>query len=173
MNDQLILVDENDNPLGTMEKLAVHQQGLLHRAFSVFIFNSKNELLLQQRAEEKYHSPLLWSNTCCSHPLHNEDMGQTIERRLKEEMGLQCNTRFVHRFLYKVNFENGLTEHELDHVFFGKSDEYPAPNPAEVRDWKYITLSDLNREIDANPERYSAWLKICMPDVIRHFERTL
>ena len=170
MKEQLILVDEQDNQTGALDKLSVHQKGLLHRAFSVFIFNSKDELLLQQRAQDKYHSSLLWSNTCCSHPLSGEDISDTLERRLEEEMGLKCKTQFVFRFVYKIFFENGLTEHEWDHVYFGRSDELPKPNPEEVKDWKYISLEKLSEEISSNPENFSGWLNICFPEVIKHFK---
>ena len=119
MKEYLILVDEKDNELGSMEKLQVHEKGLLHRAFSVFIFNTKGELLLQQRASEKYHSPNLWTNTCCSHPRTGEKTTNAVERRLMEEMGMQCDTTFQFQFLYKAYFDNGLIEHELDHVYFG------------------------------------------------------
>jgi isopentenyl-diphosphate delta-isomerase len=168
MNEQLILVDEHDNQTGVMDKLSVHQKGLLHRAFSVFIFNSKDELLLQQRAENKYHSSLLWSNTCCSHPVDGEKISDTIERRLKEEMGLNCNTGFAFSFIYKSNFQNGLTEYEFDHVYFGRSDELPKPNPQEVKDWKYITLENLEKEISASSQQFSEWLKICLPQIIEY-----
>lgn len=168
MEEQLILVDEKDNQIGTMDKLSVHQKGLLHRAFSIFIFNSKDELLLQQRAAHKYHSPLLWSNTCCSHPLNNDNISDTINRRLKDEMGLKCNMQHAFSFIYKCVFENGLTEHEFDHVYFGRSDDLPKPNPQEVKDWKYISLKNLQKEISSNPENFSEWLKICLPEVFRH-----
>lgn len=171
MNEQLILVDEHDDELGYLDKLSVHKTGLLHRAFSVFIFNTKGELLLQQRALEKYHSPGIWSNTCCSHPLKNESMDETISRRMQEEMGMQCKTVFKFKFIYRNEFENGLTEHELDHVYFAESDHLPIPNPSEVMDWKYINLEDLSKEIDQNPAKFSAWLKVCLPKVARIFNQ--
>jgi len=167
----LILVDENDNELGVMEKIAVHEKGLLHRAFSVFVFNSQNELLLQQRADEKYHSPGLWSNTCCSHPLSGEIVADAVKRRMEEEMGMQCRTDFKFSFIYKIKFENGLTEHEFDHVYFGINDDLPNPNPHEVKDWKYIKLQQLKEEISLYPEKYSAWLQICFPTIEKHFEQ--
>lgn len=166
MKEQLILVDEEDNETGAMDKLSVHQRGLLHRAFSVFIFNSKDELILQQRAEEKYHSAGLWSNTCCSHPVAGEEISNTIRRRMKEEMGLQCEVYFKFKFIYEIQFENGLTEHEYDHVYFGESDDIPVPDPAEVKDWRYISLEDLRKEISLNPQDFSEWLKICLPKVM-------
>ena len=167
MNDLLILVDENDNEIGLMEKLSVHQSGRLHRAFSVFIFNSKGELLLQQRAEGKYHSGGLWTNTCCSHPINGEEIKLTIKKRLKEEMGIECETNFQFSFIYKTEFGNGLTEHELDHVYFGKSDELPVPDILEAKDWKYVDLGQLQKSIEQNPHDYSYWLKICLPEVIK------
>lgn len=163
--DLLILVDEKDNETGTLDKLSVHQQGLLHRAFSVFIFNDKGELLLQQRADEKYHSPGLWSNTCCSHPLSGEEIVDTIQRRLEEEMGMQCPIEFKFTFIYKAQFENGLTEYELDHIYFGKSNDIPKHNPAEVKAWKYISLHNLKEAIAQHPEDYTAWLKIALSRV--------
>jgi isopentenyl-diphosphate delta-isomerase len=173
MNELLILVDENDNEIGLMDKLFVHQKGLLHRAFSVFIFNSNNELLLQQRANGKYHSAGLWSNTCCSHSISGEQIEDSVARRLKEEMGMEAETQFQFKFLYQAFFENGLTEHELDHVYFGRSDDKPKPDSIEVMNWKYISLENLTKEISANPENYTAWLKICLPDVKRCYEQKM
>ena len=171
MNDLLILVDENDNEIGLMEKLSVHQSGRLHRAFSVFIFNSKGELLLQQRADDKYHSGGLWTNTCCSHPVNGEEIKSTIKKRLKEEMGIECETNFQFSFIYKTEFGNGLTEHELDHVYFGKSDELPVPDILEAKDWKYVDLGQLQKSIEQNPLDYSYWLKICLPEVIKKVDQ--
>ncbi|WP_276503315.1 isopentenyl-diphosphate Delta-isomerase [Terrimonas pollutisoli] len=165
----LILVDEKDNQIGTLDKLTVHQTGRLHRAFSVFIFNSKNELLLQQRADDKYHSPGLWSNTCCSHPTNGEPTGNAVSRRLKEELNIECHSSFAFSFIYKTQFTNGLTEHEYDHVYFGKCDAAPVPNPREVKDWKYMNLQDLHQDILENPDNYTEWLKICLPKVMQHF----
>lgn len=170
MEDLLILVDENDKEIGTLEKTPVHEQGLLHRAFSIFIFNAANELLLQQRADGKYHSPGLWTNTCCSHPRQGEEVEDAVHRRLKEEMGMECELTFHFSFIYKHEFANGLTEHELDHVFFGYSDEKPSPNPEEVQDWKYIGMDELKEELESHPERYSPWLKICFPKVLSRYQ---
>lgn len=165
-NDNLlILVDANDKVTGFRNKLEVHQHGLLHRAFSVFIFNSKGELLLQKRDVSKYHSGGLWTNTCCSHPLKNEELSIAVKRRLKEEMGIDCQTDFQFTFIYKAEVGNGLTEHELDHVFFGYSDEFPKLNLNEASDWKYISKKDLENEIKNNPVNYTAWLKICWSEI--------
>lgn len=172
MNDLLILVDENDNEVGVMDKLTVHQTSSLHRAFSVFIFNSAGQLLLQQRADEKYHSAGLWSNTCCSHPVKGEDMSETIARRLDEEMGMQCEVEFKFSFIYRTELENGLSEHEFDHVYFGMTDDLPQPNPHEVKNWTYISLGELEDQIKLNPSKYSAWLKICLPKVSDYFNQT-
>ena len=170
MNDLLILVDEDDNEIGLMEKLSVHQTGSLHRAFSVFIFNSKGELLLQQRADDKYHSGGLWTNTCCSHPVNGEEIEKTIKKRLKAEMGIECETNFQFSFIYKAEFGNGLTEHELDYVYFGKSDDLPTLNILEAKDWKYISLENLQRAIQQDPDDYSTWLRICLPEVVKKIQ---
>lgn len=165
-NDNLlILVDEYDNVTGFMNKLEVHQSGLLHRAFSVFIFNSKKELLIQKRADLKYHSGGLWTNTCCSHPMKNEELTLAVKRRLKEEMGIDCQFDFKFTFIYKSEVGNGLTEHELDHVFFGYSDEIPVLNKNEASEWKYISKKELESEIINDPEKYTSWLKICWPEI--------
>jgi isopentenyl-diphosphate delta-isomerase len=167
MNELLILVDENDQEIGLIEKMHAHQSGRLHRAFSVFIFNSKGELLLQQRADNKYHSGGLWTNTCCSHPIDGEEISVTIEKRLNEEMGIKCQTCFQFSFIYKSELTNGLTEHELDHVYFGTTDDEPVLNRSEAKDWKYISLEKLEETIRENPESFSIWLQICLPEVIK------
>ena len=166
MEEQVILVDTYDLPKGKMEKIEAHEKGLLHRAFSVFIFNSKNELLLQQRAKDKYHSSGLWTNTCCSHPRWGESNLDAAKRRLKEEMGMECDLRYGFNFIYKSEFEDGLIEHELDHVFFGTSDELPKINKTEVESFRYMSLEDLQNEIKNNPKNYTTWLKICLDRVI-------
>lgn len=163
----LILVDKNDKEIGVLEKTPVHEKGLLHRAFSIFIFNSANELLLQQRAGSKYHSPGLWTNTCCSHPRQGEEVNDAVHRRLQEEMGMQCDLQFQFIFIYKHKFPNGLTEHELDHVYFGRSDQQPHPDAEEVQDWKYINLDELSNDLELFPEQYSPWLKVCLPQVLQ------
>lgn len=160
--EHVILVDEHDNETGTMEKMQAHIDGRLHRAISVFIFNSRNELLLQQRAEGKYHSPLLWTNTCCSHPRPGEASADAAKRRLREEMGIMCEVREAFTFTYKAHFGNGLTEHEYDHVFTGNTDEIPAPDAAEVAGWKYVSWAELSHDIKSHPDNYTEWFKICL-----------
>ncbi len=155
----VVLVDENDTPIGEMEKLEAHQKGCLHRAISVFIFNQKNELLLQRRAMDKYHSAGLWTNTCCSHPRPEESSYDAAMRRLKEEMGIHTPLEHVFSFQYKTDFESGLIEHELDHVFIGFSDALPVLNPEEAMEYKYIDLTSLTNEIQSNPDDFTFWFK--------------
>jgi isopentenyl-diphosphate Delta-isomerase len=171
MNKNLILVDENDRAIGQMEKLPVHEQGSLHRAFSIFIFNTKGELLLQQRANKKYHSAGLWSNTCCSHPYYGEETYNAAVRRLKEEMGLTCELKHIFSFIYRTDFENGLIEHEYDHVYAGFTDDLPHPSKDEVKDWKYTNISDLKKDLRLNPGNYSEWLKICFPKMKKYLKK--
>jgi isopentenyl-diphosphate delta-isomerase len=173
MTEQVILVDEHDLPQGQMDKLEAHEKGMLHRAFSVFIFNTKKELLLQRRAIDKYHSGGLWTNTCCSHPRVGEENLAAANRRLMEEMGMSCELNYLFNFTYKVKFDDGLTEHELDHVFYGMCDDVPVINPTEVDDYRYISLFDLKKEIDQHPEQYASWLKICLNTVIGSLEEIL
>lgn len=160
MEEKVILVDENDTPIGLMEKIEAHRKALLHRAFSVFIFNSKGELLLQQRALDKYHSPGLWTNTCCSHQRDGETNLQAANRRLWEEMGMKTPLKELFSFIYKAPFDNGLTEHELDYVLIGYSDESPNINPAEVADYQWKNISSIKEDIIQFPEKYTAWFKI-------------
>jgi isopentenyl-diphosphate delta-isomerase len=162
MQEQVILVDELDNTIGTMEKMEAHEKGLLHRAFSVFIFNGKGQLLLQQRALSKYHSAGLWTNTCCSHPRPNENTLDAAKRRLIEEMGLACEVKHKTSFIYKTNFDNGLIEHEFDHVFFGNCDQDPSINPQEVESFLWMDTKDIMDDIEKNPEKYTSWFKIAM-----------
>ena len=166
MEDKVILVDAADRVVGTMDKMEAHLEGALHRAFSVFVFNSKNELLLQQRAFEKYHSGGKWTNTCCSHPLPDEDTLSGAHRRLMEEMGMNCELIYGFNFTYKAMFSNNLIEHEFDHVFFGRSDELPVPNPEEVAGYRYVGLAALKADVQAQPDIYSAWLNECLEKVI-------
>ena len=160
MKEHVILVDEKDNPKGLMEKIEAHEKALLHRAFSVFVFNDKNELMLQQRAAEKYHSPLLWTNTCCSHQREGESNIEAGKRRLQEEMGFSCELEEVFSFIYKAPFDNGLTEHELDHVMIGRFNDEPIINPEEVASHKWMPLEDVKNDIENHPEKYTAWFKI-------------
>ena len=166
--EQVILVDHRDNEIGTAEKMEAHLQGLLHRAFSVFIFNSKGELLLQQRALIKYHSPGLWTNTCCSHPKPGEDTISAAHRRLQEEMGLSCDLQLAFSFVYKAELDQGLTEHEFDHVFIGKTDLLPETNPEEVMAHRYISTDQLNEWMEKDQRQFTAWFKICWPTVKEH-----
>ncbi|MCE3239329.1 MAG: idi [Gammaproteobacteria bacterium] len=157
--EHIILVDEDDNPIGTAEKLQAHREGLCHRAFSVFVF-SGDHLLLQQRAKEKYHSPELWTNTCCSHPRIGETVVEAGQRRLKEEMGLDIPLQTVGWFHYVAHFSNGLTENEVDHILIGTIPHREiTPNPLEVLDYRWITLPELEKELVDNPERFTPWLK--------------
>ncbi len=163
--EEVILVDENDAVLGSMEKMEAHEKGLLHRAFSIFIFNSNGEVLLHQRAFEKYHSGGLWTNACCSHPRMNESLSEATTRRLNEEMGLACKMDKVFDFIYKADLDQGLSEHEFDHVFVGISDEEPKPNPEEVAHYKYLSLEQIDQELQDHPEEYTEWFKICYPRI--------
>ena len=166
MEEQVILVDREDVAIGVMGKMFAHETGELHRAFSVFVFNQQGELLLQQRALDKYHSAGKWTNTCCSHPRPGELTLDAANRRLLEEMGMVCNLNYEFNFLYKASFSNDLTEHEIDHVYFGVSDDVPIINPEEVASYKYVNLEDLNKDIIDNPDNYTAWLKVCFNKVL-------
>lgn len=166
----VILVDKKDSPTGIMEKMEVHRKGLLHRAFSIFIFNLKGELLLQRRALEKYHSPGLWTNTCCSHPRPGEDIEEAAHRRLKEEMGFDCQLNKSFSFIYRTDFENGLTEHEYDHVFRGTYDGEIELNPEEVCDYKFMDLPSIKLDLSRNGKAYSSWFKIAFEEIYKnHF----
>lgn len=158
--EQVILVDENDNKIGLMPKMEAHEKALLHRAFSVFVFNDKNELMLQQRALHKYHSPGLWTNTCCSHQRDGESNLEAGKRRLEEEMGFVTELEETTSFIYKAPFDNGLTEHEYDHIIIGYYNDEPNINEDEVADWKWMNLEDVKVDITLHPENYTAWFKI-------------
>ena len=160
MEEQVILVDEKDNSIGLMGKMEAHEKAVLHRAFSVFIFNEKGELLLQQRAASKYHSPLLWTNTCCSHQRDGETNLEAGKRRLFEEMGFNTDLKELFSFVYKAPFDNGLTEHELDHVMVGYYENEPKINKHEVEAYRWMTLKDVKTDIEKNPHIYTAWFKI-------------
>tara|TARA_R110000787_G_scaffold204931_2_gene315417 strand:+ start:869 stop:1387 length:519 start_codon:yes stop_codon:yes gene_type:complete len=160
MEEKVILVDEQDNQLGLMPKMEAHEKAVLHRAFSVFIFNDKGDLMLQQRAAHKYHSPLLWTNTCCSHQRDGESNMEAGKRRLDEEMGFTADLKEVFSFVYKAPFDNGLTEHELDHVMVGDYNGEPNINPDEVESYKWMSLEAVKNDMESNPDEYTAWFKI-------------
>ncbi|EAQ40558.1 isopentenyl-diphosphate delta-isomerase [Dokdonia sp. MED134] len=172
MKEELvILVDENDNKIGLMPKMEAHQKAVLHRAFSVFVFNDKKELMLQQRALHKYHSPGLWTNTCCSHQRDGESNIEAGTRRLQEEMGFTVPLEESISFIYKAPFDNGLTEHELDHILIGHSEQEPLINEEEVAAWKWMGLEDVKQDIVNRPELYTAWFKIIFDKFYNHIER--
>lgn len=160
-------MDEQDRPVGSAEKLAAHQDGgQLHRAFSVFVFNSRKELMLQKRASHKYHSGGLWTNTCCSHPAPGEDTVAAGHRRLVEEMGFDCELRPLLSFIYRAELDQGLTEHEFDHVLVGSFDGAPVLNPEEADDWRWISTDNLMTEVAAHPDRFTEWFKIVLQRVL-------
>lgn len=166
--EQVILVNEKDEPIGLMPKMEAHEKALLHRAFSVFVMNEKGETMLQQRASDKYHSPLLWTNTCCSHQREGEGNIQAGKRRLMEEMGFSTDLKELFSFIYKAPFDNGLTEHELDHVMIGFYQGEPNINPEEVADWKWMHPEDIKSDIAEHPENYTAWFKIIFERFYKH-----
>lgn len=166
----VILVDENDHIVGTMEKIDAHRSGKLHRAISVFVFNAKGELLLQQRAHNKYHSGGKWSNTCCSHPRPGEQTKDAAQRRLSEEMGLSCELEPAFNFIYNAELDNGLSEHEYDHVYIGTTSVEPQPNKLEVAAYKYLSLEDIESDLTRAPEKYTIWFRICFERVIKYYK---
>ena len=168
--EKVILVDKNDNQVGLMPKLEAHEKGLLHRAFSIFIFNDSSEILLQKRAPNKYHSGNLWTNTCCSHPLENLSLVESAKKRLVEEMGIKANLNEVFSFIYQAEFGNGLSEYEYDHVLFGISNNQPILNPDEAIDYKWIKISDLKAQIEKNPGNFTVWLQIMINNYFKYFE---
>ncbi|MFN3235303.1 MAG: isopentenyl-diphosphate Delta-isomerase [Gammaproteobacteria bacterium] len=163
--EHIILVDQNDNAIGTAEKIQAHKEGALHRAFSVFIYKKQKdsvEILLQQRHPDKYHAGNLWTNTCCGHPRPDEKTQQAAERRLFEEFGIRSSLKEIGVFQYRATFENGLTEHEIDHVFINKPQDHDyviAPNPVEIIDYKWISIDDLKTELQHSPEKYTPWFQ--------------
>lgn len=163
----VVLVDENDKAIGEMEKLVAHEKGRLHRAFSVFIFNDKGELLLQQRADHKYHGGGLWTNTCCSHPQWEEDVGPGAAERLRYEMGMTCDLELSHSFIYRAEVENNLIEHEYDYVFVGYANDDPHINPDEVQDFEWMGVDSILEDIKRRPEIYTYWFKVALPLVMR------
>lgn len=160
MEEKVILVNEDDEPIGLMPKMEAHEKAVLHRAFSVFVMNDKGEIMLQQRAGHKYHSPLLWTNTCCSHQRDGETNIEAGKRRLMEEMGFETELKEVFSFIYKAPFDNGLTEHELDHVMVGKFNDPPNINPEEVANWKWMLPLDVKEGMTKHPDQYTEWFKI-------------
>jgi isopentenyl-diphosphate Delta-isomerase len=172
MDDEyVILVDGNDKTTGVMEKMEAHRKGFLHRAFSVFIFSHQGELMLQQRSFSKYHSPGLWTNTCCSHPRIDEENLTAAHRRMKEEMGFDCDLDEAFSFTYKAEVGNGLIEHEFDHVFIGKYDKAPVINPEEATNWRFASMSELKKDILTYPENYTVWFRIALSEVENYFGR--
>ncbi len=166
--ENVILVNQNDEQIGLMPKMEAHEKAVLHRAFSVFVLNDKNEIMLQQRANQKYHSPLLWTNTCCSHQRDGETNIQAGSRRLYEEMGFETGLKELFHFIYKAPFDNGLTEHELDHVMIGYYSGEPKINPEEVESWKWMSIEDVAKDIQLQPKIYTVWFKIIF-DEFYHF----
>lgn len=156
--NKVLLVDENDREIGQMAKLEAHEKGVLHRAFSILLFNDNGDILLQQRAHHKYHSGGLWTNTCCSHPFPNEPVKEAVNRRLAEEMGIVATTNFAFKFIYKAKLDHNLTEHELDHVYTGEFNGTPNINSEEVNDWKWMHIDALKKDIVDSPQYYTAWL---------------
>ncbi len=158
--ENIILVDEQDNEIGTMEKMEAHRRGVLHRAFSILLFNSNGEMLLQKRSKRKYHSGGLWTNTCCSHPLPNESMSDATRRRLKYEMGIDAQPEFAFKFIYKTDLDQNLIEHELDHVFVGTFDGIPVINEDEVEAWKFMNLKNIRNDMTLYPDSYTTWFRL-------------
>jgi isopentenyl-diphosphate delta-isomerase len=170
MSEQVIVVDSRNRELGVMDKTEAHQKGVLHRALSVFIFNSKGELLIHRRASGKYHSSGLWSNTCCSHPRPGEKVGDAAVRRLQQEMGMSAPLTEIFNFIYKADLGNGLYEHEADHVFIGKTDVDPKPDATEVMEWKWMSPDAISGDMDTNPGNYTIWFQLIFKDVLRRIK---
>lgn len=166
MEEYIIVVDEYDNVIEPIEKIDAHRKGVLHRAFSIFIFNSNNQLLLQKRNQSKYHSGGLWTNSCCGHPKYNEILEDAVHRRLKEEMGFNCELTEKLSFIYKANLENNLIENEFDHVFIGKYDGEIVPNVDEVEDFKWINIDEVKLDVVNNPHKYTYWFKYIIDRVV-------
>ncbi|MBC7494263.1 MAG: isopentenyl-diphosphate Delta-isomerase [Flavobacterium sp.] len=168
--EKVILVNQFDEQIGLMNKLEAHEKAVLHRAFSVFVLNNKNEIMLQQRAKQKYHSPLLWTNTCCSHQRDGETNLQAGSRRLFEEMGFVTELKELFHFIYKAPFDNGLTEHELDHVMIGYFNDEPQINSEEVENWKWMTIEDVKNDMKKYPDDYTIWFKIIFEEFYHYIE---
>jgi isopentenyl-diphosphate delta-isomerase len=170
IEENVILVNEYDEQVGLMPKLEAHEKAVLHRAFSVFVLNDRNEIMLQQRAAHKYHSPLLWTNTCCSHQREGESNIEAGGRRLYEEMGFITDLTELFHFIYKAPFDNGLTEHELDHVMIGRYNDEPVINRDEVAQWKWMTAEDIKADMIVNPHIYTIWFKIIFDEFYHYIE---
>ena len=168
---EVVLVNEIDEPIGTMEKMAAHRKAFLHRAFSVFIFNNRSDMLLQKRAADKYHSGGLWTNACCSHPLPGEDIRTAANRRLEEEMGFTTDLDKAFEFTYKSEFENGLTEFEFDHVFIGEYNDLIKPNKEEVSDYCFKSFEDIRASLLLTGNKYTAWFHIAFPMVEKYIRQ--
>jgi isopentenyl-diphosphate delta-isomerase len=160
---EVILVNEEDEPVGSMEKMQAHRIGALHRAFSIFIFNRSGDMLLQQRADIKYHSPGLWSNACCSHPAPGEDTLTAALRRLQEELGFETELRELFSFTYRATFDNGLTEHEFDHVFAGVYEDDIEADALEVKDYQYLPIDEISERLQTDPQKFTSWFHIAFP----------
>ena len=171
MQEHVILVDHTGKEIGTQEKIQAHREGKLHSAFSIFIFNAVGELLLQRRARTKYHSGGLWTNTCCSHPRPGESYYHAAKRRLNEEMGFDCELTGLFSFIYHIQFDNNLFEHELDHVFVGHYNGQPTPNPNEVDDWKWMNITALKQDVQETPENYTYWFKLALDRVVEQSQK--
>ena len=171
--ENVILVNKNDEQIGLMPKMEAHEKAVLHRAFSVFVMNDNGETMLQQRAAHKYHSPLLWTNTCCSHQRDGETNIEAGKRRLQEEMGFTTQLKEIVSFIYKAPFDNGLTEHELDHVMMGFFNEEPIINEEEVASWKWMKPADIQKDIAEHPELYTAWFKIIFEKFYEHLTKNI
>lgn len=170
--EQVVLVDEQDREIGAMEKMEAHRVGKLHRAFSVLVFNSKGESLIQQRAASKYHSAGLWTNACCSHPRPGESIQSAARRRLQEEMGIQADPTFAYKFIYRIQLDDQLTEHEFDHVFKATYDGAPVMDPAEVQNWKFVAIDELLKDVARSPQKYTYWFRLILrreyPELAKH-----
>lgn len=170
MKEKVILVDKDDNEIGVEDKMEAHKNGgKLHRAFSIFVLNSKGEVMIQKRAESKYHSPGLWANACCSHPRVGESLEIAAHRRLKEEMGFDCKLKEFFTLTYKLKLDNNLWEWEFDHIFIGRFDGNPDPNPEEVAEWKWVDLNKLKEDVSNNSDKHASWFKIILKDLIIRF----
>lgn len=166
--EEVVLVDDSDRDIGVMEKMEAHRKGELHRAFSVFLFNPAGECLIQKRSTEKYHSPGLWTNACCSHPKPDETVEEATKRRLREELGISCELTFVYKFKYKVQLTDTLTEHEIDYVYAGICETLPSINPEEVAEWKFVQLDEVRKDIAIHPTQYTHWFKLILGDEKSH-----